>query len=95
MKEPILKAVAMPPKLFWAPMTPAMFNMAVQSALMFVGLAVTGSNPLWFLISIGVVHIGIMIYGMRDPHLSKMMESLGKTHPSRNIYDTGGNKFAS
>ena len=32
MNEPILKAVAMPPRLFWAPLAPAILNLAIQFA---------------------------------------------------------------
>jgi hypothetical protein len=90
----MLKAVAMPPKLFWAPMSPAALNLVVHIACMFVGLAAFDSNPLWFMGSIVFFHLFLVAYGAREPHLSKMMESLGKMRVSKNVYHTGGNKYA-
>lgn len=97
MQEPILKAVAMPPKLFWAPMLPAFVNFIGQMATMFVSMAAFSGhvNPLMFIVSFLLVHIIIVIYGTRDPHLSRMMQSygpfIGKT---KNIYPGRGKKLA-
>ena len=33
MREPILKAVAMPMKVFWAPMSPAVANFIIQMVI--------------------------------------------------------------
>lgn len=94
MREPILKAVAMPPKLFWAPMLPAGVNLAIQFTFMSFGLAF-GINPLLFLISIILVHVFIVIYGAKEPHLSNMMKSYGPTgRPSVNMYKSKGKKLA-
>lgn len=95
MNEPILKAVSMPPRIFWAPMIPAVVNLAVQLSLMFTIGIPMGFNPLVFVASILIVHIGIIIYGVKEPHLSKMMKAQGPLMtPSKNIYGTRGNKLA-
>lgn len=95
MNEPILKAVSMPPRIFWAPMVPAVVNLAVQLSLMFTIGIPMGVNPLVFVASILIVHIGIIIYGVKEPHLSKMMKAQGPLMtPSKNIYGTRGNKLA-
>ena len=94
MREPILKAVAMPPKLFWAPFLPAAANLAIQFPLMFLGLA-ANLNPLFFVVSIVFVHVFICIYGSREPHLSNMMKSYGPmSKASVNMYKSKGKKFA-
>ncbi len=97
MREPILKAVAMPPKVFWAPMLPAVVNFSVQMAIMmvFMGGLPGVVNPLVFVFTFLLGHIGIIIYGARDPHLSKMMQSYGPfMSKTKNIYHSRGNKLA-
>lgn len=94
MQEPILKAVAMPPRVFWAPMVPAIVNIAVQAPIMFMWIAF-GNNPIFFIATLLLAHIGIVIYGVREPHLSNMMKAAGPMmSPSKNIYPSKGNKLA-
>ena len=96
MREPILKAVAMPPRVFWAPMVPAIVNFATQVPLIFMWIGLFDGNPLWGIATILIVHIIILIYGVKEPHLSHMMLSWGQNGPSitHNIYYSRGNKFA-
>jgi len=97
MREPILKSVAMPPKLFWAPMFVAFINFVIQGAIMFVLMGVLGGeyNPLMSLLTILLVHIILIAYGVREPHMSKIMQSRGPfLVPSRNVYYSRGNKLA-
>ena len=78
MKEPILRAVAMPARLFWAPMAPAGANLGIQLPMALFVQAISDMNPLWFVLTTVLAHIGIIMLGVREPHLSKMMESQGK-----------------
>lgn len=94
MHEPILKAVAMPPKVFWAPMVPAIVNIAVQTVFLIMWIA-TRHNPIFFIGTIALAHACIVIYGVREPHLSNMMKASGPMmKPSQNIYRSRGNKLA-
>lgn len=94
MHEPILKAVAMPPKVFWAPMVPAIANIALQTVFLVMWIA-TRHNPIFFIASIALVHAGIIVYGVKEPHLSNMMKASGSAlAPSKNIYPVRGNKLA-
>lgn len=94
MQEPILKAVAMPPKVFWAPMVPAIANISLQTVFLIMWIA-TRHNPIFFIATIGLAHIGIIIYGVKEPHLSNMMKASGSfLAPSKNIYPSRGNKLA-
>lgn len=97
MKEPILKAVAMPPRLFWAPALPAAINLGLQFCFLIICLGLTSINPLWFVISIVSVHIVIVILGVKEPHLSNMTKSRGYKIPFRckTIYRHKGSRFAS
>lgn len=96
MREPILKSVAMPPRVFWAPMIPAVVNLATQLPLIFIWIALFEGNPIWAIGTILIVHLIIIFYGAREPHLSHMMLAWGQNGPAvtHNIYFNRGNKFA-
>ncbi len=94
MREPILKAVAMPPRIFWAPAVPAMINFAVQAPIMFMWIG-SGRNPIFFIGTLIIVHAFIVIYSVKEPHLSNMMRAWGPlASPTRNVYKGKGNKLA-
>ena len=97
MKTPIYRAVAQPSKVFWAPMLPVCVNFAVQMAVMvlLMGAFPGKINPLTFMATFLVVHIGLVAYGVREPHMSKIMQSRGPfLMPSKNVYFSRGNKLA-
>lgn len=95
MREPILKAVAMPPRLFWAPFVPAVVNFSVQMGVMLMCAVAFQVNPLWFIPFFLTGHIIIAAYAWREPHLSKMMMTYGPmSTPSKNVYPSKGNKLA-
>lgn len=96
MKEPILRAIAMPPRLFWAPMAPAGANLGVQLPMALFVQTFSNMNPLWFVVTTVLAHILIIMAGVREPHLSKMMEAQGPFMRSYvNIYPEKGKKLAS
>lgn len=95
MREPILKAVSNPPKILWAPFLPAFINLGIQFPAMFISMAAFGANPVIFMGSIAVGHIIAIVYGAREPHLSAMIMSFGKSaKKTNNLYKDKGNKFA-
>ena len=97
MREPILKAVAMPMRVFWAPMYPAVINFIVQMTIWLILSGAFGSiNVLPFMGSIVLVHIFIIICGVKEPHMSMILQSRGPfLMPSKNVYRSHGNKLAS
>lgn len=98
MKEPILKAVAMPPRVFWAPMLPMVANFSVQMAIMVMlqGAFPGKVNPILFIFTFLVAHIFLVVYGVREPHLSKIMQSRGPfIRFYKNVYRARGKKLAS
>ena len=97
MREPILKAVAMPMRVFWAPMYPAVINFVLQMVTWLMLSAVYGSmNVLPFMFTIVLVHSFIVICGVREPHMSMILQSRGPClMPSKNVYHSRGNKLAS
>jgi len=96
MREPIMKAVCVPPRLFWAPAAVAGANMIVQFSLMLLWTGVTGSSIMPFVITIPLVHAIIASWGGKEPHLSKMLVSWGRSGSTstKNIYRSKGTKFA-
>ena len=80
MKTQILKAVAMPPRIFWAPMLPAIINLVVQIAVMILlMMGYPGKfNLNIFMLTILVVHIGLIVWGIQEPHLSTIIPAWGK-----------------
>ena len=96
MRESIPKAVAMPPRLFWAPMAPGGANMAVHLCIMLISQGFGSVNPLWFISSLVITHVAIIIAGVKEPHLSKMMEAQGPfIRNYTNIYPERGRKLSS
>ncbi len=96
MREPILRAVSMPPRLFLAPFVLAMANFVVQMAWMFLLLGLFDVNPLFPLGSVVLVHGILILAGTKEPHLTNMLQAHGKNGPisTHNIYKSRGVKLA-
>lgn len=95
MREMILKAVANPPKILWGPFIPVVMNFGIQFPLMFMAIGLADINPLFFLFSVLISHIVIIILGVKEPHLSNMLQAYGQTYRrTRNLYKVKGMKFA-
>lgn len=94
MREEILKAVAQPPKILMAPMVPALINLGVQFPVMFMGMGIGGANPLYFVVCILIAHAVLIGLGIKEPHLSTMLQAYGQTYrKTTNLYAVKGNKF--
>ncbi len=95
MREMILKAVANPPKILWGPFLPVLLNIGLQFPIMFMAIGMMDLNPLFFLFSILIVHLIIVSLGLKEPHLSTMLQAYGQTYkPTTNLYKSKGMKFA-
>ncbi len=95
MKEPILKAVANPPKILWGPFLPVLLNFGLQFPLMFIFIGTFNMNPLFFIMLIVIGHISIVLIGAKEPHIGNMIQAFGISNKtSTNLYPTKGNKFA-
>lgn len=94
MQDMILKAVAQPPKIFWGPVLPVALNVGLQFPFMFMAIGLGDVNPLLFIISIVITHGAIVFAGVKEPHLSAMIQAFGQTNKvSQNLYVEKGNKF--
>lgn len=94
MRDMILKAVAQPPKIFWGPVLPVVLNVGLQFPFMFMAIGIGDINPLAFIFSILLAHGAIVFAGVKEPHLSAMIQAFGQTNlVSKNLYREKGNKF--
>ena len=94
MQDMILKAVAQPPKIFWGPVLPVVLNAGIQFPVMFMAIGIADINPLLFVCTFVLVHAAIVFAGVKEPHLSAMIQAFGQTNKvSKNLYSEKGNKF--
>ena len=63
--------------------------------IMFMFMGTWDINPLLFMVSIVVGHIVSVAIGVKEPHISAMIQAYGQTaKKSNNLYKEKGNKFA-
>lgn len=81
MKQQVLKALANPSHIFYVPYSLAVLNFAIQFVIfiiVFVASLIISHdpvNPLFFLISVIVVHSIIAIFAKRDPQLGQIVSA--------------------
>jgi len=84
MQTPVYKAVSRPPQVFWAPMFPAVINFTIQMAIMVMVMgAFPGKvNPDIFILTFLIVHVGLIVWGQKEPHLSGILlvQNMVRTH---------------
>ncbi len=81
MKQQVLKALANPSHIFYVPYSLAIINFAVQFIIFItifvVDIIARGTqsniNPLWFLLSVIIVHSIIAIFSKREPQLGQIV----------------------
>ncbi len=83
MKQQVLKALANPARIFYVPYSLAVINFAVQFIIFIVffvlGLLFYGFNssisPLYFLISVCIVHMILAFFSKKEPQLGQIISS--------------------
>lgn len=89
MPEKILRVVALPSTMFWAPQMPAMANMGVHAMLMVYGLGLAGISPLVFIASFFLAHLFIAAQGVREPHMTTLIQAWAVSRKStKNLIKT-------
>lgn len=81
MKQQVLKALANPARIFYVPYNLAVINFAVQFIVFIIffvfGLVTSGGkiaiNPLYFLVSVMIVHSILAVYSKRDPQIGQII----------------------
>jgi hypothetical protein len=75
MRTLVLRVVAEPPQVFWAPLLPAAGNVLINITSMIFGIMGFNMNPLPFFVTMLVGHVLIAGYASRDPHLSGLISA--------------------
>ena len=83
MKQQVLKALANPAHIFYVPYSLAVLNFVIQFliwiVLFVVSLIATKGtnpvNPVFFLVSVIIVHSIIAIFSKRDPQLGQIVNA--------------------
>ena len=81
MRQQVLKALANPAHIFYVPYSLAIINFAIQFIIfmiVFVAVLILSKgkdtfNPMYFIISVIVVHSIIAIFSKRDPQLGQIV----------------------
>ena len=81
MKQQVLKALANPARIFYVPYNLAVINFALQFIVFIVVFVVdlivnktdTKVSPLYFLLSVIIVHLILAAYSKRDPQLGQIV----------------------
>jgi hypothetical protein len=94
MKTLVLRVVAEPPQIFWAPILPAAGNVLMNITAMLFGIMAYNVNPLPFFLTILIGHGLIAGYAARDPHLSTLISAwMVARRKTNNLLATRGNKY--
>jgi len=92
----ILRVVAEPAQIFWAPILPAAANILFNVTVMLFFIIICNVNPIPFFLTTLVGHALIAGYAVRDPHLSTLMMAWMETRrKTRNLLRGKGNKYVS
>ena len=81
MKQQVLKALANPARIFYVPYNLAVINFAIQFivfiAVFLIDLFINKTNakitPLYFLLSVIIVHSVLAVFSKRDPQLGQIV----------------------
>jgi hypothetical protein len=94
MRTLVLRVVAEPPQVFWAPLLPAAGNVLINITAMIFGIMGFNVNPLPFFITMLVGHVLIAGYASRDPHLSGRISAwMVSRRKTANLIPVQGNKY--
>lgn len=81
MKQQVLKALANPSHIFYVPYSLAIINFVVQFlvfVVIFIVFVITtkfksSPDPLWFLLSVILVHSILALFSRRDPQIGQIV----------------------
>ena len=95
MKEELLKSVAQPMQVFFAPFRLSVANFTLNALAMAVLLVFGYGNYIWTpIISTLIIHVILIIIGRREPHIDNIIAALSMVSRStKNIINEGGNKY--
>lgn len=90
----MLRVIAEPPQVFWAPLLPAAGNVLINITAMLFGIMGFNVNPLPFFVTMLVTHVLIAGYASRDPHISGLISAwMVSRRKTVNLIPVQGNKY--
>jgi hypothetical protein len=94
MKTLILRVVAEPPQIFWAPLLPAAGNVLFNISAMLFSIMAFNVTPLPFFVTLALGHALIAAAAARDPHLATLVAAwMVSRRKTVNLLVTPGNKY--
>lgn len=94
MRTLVLRVVAEPPQLFWAPLLPAVGNVFINISAMLLGIMGFDLNPLPFFAVMLFGHALLAGYASRDPHISSLISAwMVSRRKTVNLIPVQGNKY--
>lgn len=94
MRTMVLRVIAEPSQIFWAPVLPAAANVLLNVTLMMFFILLYNVTPIPFFVTTLIGHGLIAAYAIRDPHLSTLMTAWMETRrKTRNMVPVRGNKY--
>lgn len=96
MKEELLKSIAYPSLMFFAPFGLAMFNIAVGVVIMLLCLTFGYMGYIWIpILGIIIIHLFLILLAKHDPHIDNIIHARNNIKAkTKNIIKENGNKFA-
>jgi ATP-dependent protease ClpP protease subunit len=96
LKEELLRSVASPAQVFYAPFGLVLMNMAASIAAVFLLLALGLGGYIWApIVSFMLVHPILILIGKREPHIDNILRARRNIRAkTKNIIREDGNKFA-
>ncbi|MTJ79742.1 MAG: hypothetical protein F8N37_01785 [Telmatospirillum sp.] len=94
MRTMVLRVIAEPPQIFWAPLLPAAVNVLFNFSAMMFGIIIFNVNPMPFFVTTVLGHAVIAGYAVREPHLSTLMAAwMEARRKTVNLTPVRGNKY--
>lgn len=81
MKQQVLKALANPSQIFYVPYALAVINFLIQFIVFVVVFVISlvvfkrDIQPLWFLLSVIIVHMFLIVFSKRDPQIGQIISA--------------------
>jgi type IV secretory pathway VirB3-like protein len=95
MKEELLKSVARPAQVFYAPFGLAVLNLALAAYFILVLLLFGMGGYIWLpIVGFILLHGVLILVGRREPHIDSMLAARRRVNTkTRNMIKESGNKF--
>ncbi len=93
MPQRVMRSIATPAQMFWAPVELALLNFLIAGFVMMMGF-VFEVNPLWSLTLLVINHLILASIGAKEPHAYTILMCFSRYNkPTKNLIKIKGRKF--